>query len=123
MVRNLVLLFCASGFAFGQDKSQYDQGTAPQHAAGVSAVGSYISTELGNINLGNGAMNMKLPLGDVGGRGFSVPLTVNYSHKLWSVQQGTGYASDGPIPYRLQQIAWAVYDDPDRIKDIWLHAL
>lgn len=113
----LFVICCVLGGVFGQDKSQYDQGTAPQHAAGVSAVGSYISTELGNINLANGAMNMKLPVGDVGGRGFSVPLTVNYSHKLWSVQQGTEYASDGPIPYQIQQIAWAVYDDPDRIKD------
>ena len=69
--------------------SQYDHGTPPQHAAGVSAIGSYISADLGTVNLGNGSLNFKIPIGTVGGRGFWMPLTINYTSKIWSAQTGT----------------------------------
>ena len=65
-----------------QAQSQYDKGTPPQLVAGVSSVGSYISTELGNVNLSNGGLNFNIPLGTVGGRGnLTMPLTLSYSSK------------------------------------------
>ena len=82
---SFVLMFtcCLPAFAQG-DVSQYDKGTPPQQASGVSALGSYISTDLGVVNLSNGALSIKLPLGQVGGRGLWVPISLNYSSKLWS---------------------------------------
>src|SRR5215470_1995950 len=78
------LLIGISSSALGQEQSQYDKGTPPQHAAGVSPLGSYTSTDLGSVNLSNGALNFKIPLATVGGRGFAIPLTLNYSSKVWS---------------------------------------
>src|SRR5215813_11049386 len=79
-----VFLLSFSSLTFGQEQSQYDKGTPPQHAAGVSELGSYTSTELGSVNLSNGALNFKIPLATVGGRGITIPLTLNYSSKVWS---------------------------------------
>src|SRR6185503_6420318 len=76
---------------FAQATSQYDRGTPPQLAAGVSSFGSYTSADLGAVNLSNGALSFAIPLGSVGGRGFSVPLTLNYSSKVWSVSKDTDY--------------------------------
>src|SRR5689334_5302139 len=84
-----LLVTSASSFTSGQEQSQYDKGTPPQHAAGVSPLGSYTSTELGSVNLSNGALNFNIPLATVGGRGFSIPLTLNYSSKVWSASMDT----------------------------------
>lgn len=56
-----LLLLTSCGAALGQAQSQYDKGTPPQLAAGVSSVGSYISTELGTVNLSNGGLNFNIP--------------------------------------------------------------
>src|SRR5437588_2425793 len=80
-----VLLLSVCTTAHAQYWTQYDQGTAPQHAAGVASLGSYESTEIGTVNLSNGALNIHLPLATVGGRGFSLPISLNYSSKVWSV--------------------------------------
>src|SRR3989449_11776695 len=90
----LIFIFACAGLA--QDQSQYDHGTPPQHAAGLSAIGSYISSNLGTVNLSNGSLNFKLPLGAVGGRGFSLPLTLNYSSKVWSASRSTAFDRDAP---------------------------
>ncbi len=42
----LVVLFCSIAIP-AQEQGQYDKGTPPQHVAGVSALGSYTSAELG----------------------------------------------------------------------------
>jgi RHS repeat-associated protein len=115
----LIVVISFVGSAMAQDSSQYDKGTPPQFVAGVSQVGSYMSTDLGTVNLGNGSLNFKLPMGQIGGRGFNVSLTLNYSSKLWSVDRGTAYPSDGPIPRPPQAVAWAVYDDPMKLYDYY----
>ena len=65
--KRFLILFVMSLSSFitvlGQAQSQYDKGTPPQLAAGVSSSGSYMSTELGTINLTNGALNISIPLG------------------------------------------------------------
>src|SRR5437867_8201035 len=86
---SLALLLILSSSVLAQDQSQYDHGTPPQNAAGLSQIGSYLSSDLGSINLSNGSLNFKIPLGGVGGRGFSLPLTLNYDSKLWSANIGT----------------------------------
>jgi len=47
----LIMLIVSAFIVQAQDSTQYDRGTPPQHAAGVSSLGSYISTDLGTINL------------------------------------------------------------------------
>src|SRR5919106_4374156 len=89
-----VVLLTAIPSAFGQNSSQYDKGTPPQHAAGISSIGSYTSADLGTINLSNGALNIKLPLSSIGGRGFSLPLTMNYSSKVWSASRDSNFADE-----------------------------
>ena len=107
----MIALISASASALSQDASQYDRGTPPQHAAGVSSPGSYMSADLGTINLGNGSLNFRLSIGNVGGRGFWLPLTLNYSSKLWSARKGTLHL-DEPLPGgRDVRIAWATYSD------------
>ncbi|MEK6300492.1 MAG: RHS repeat-associated core domain-containing protein [Acidobacteriota bacterium] len=93
-----------------QEQSQYDRGTPPQHTAGISSLGSYISADIGTINLSNGSLNFKLPLGSVGGRGFWLPLTLNYSNKLWSGRRSQVFISD-PAPGHMEAAAWAAYND------------
>ncbi len=90
----------------GQNWSQYDQGTPPQHAIGVAPLGNYISTDVGTINLSNGALNIALPLATVGGRGSSLPISLNYSSKVWSVAKDntTNY------PYNENQLVFAYAD-------------
>jgi hypothetical protein len=100
----------------GQTWTQYDQGTPPQHAAGVSPLGSYASTELGTVNLSNGALNIALPMGTVGGRGFSIPIGLNWSGKVWSVGHDTAWDS------RLQtdvSMAYATYGAADTFEDLF----
>jgi RHS repeat-associated protein len=99
----------------GQEQSQYDKGTPPQHAGGVSPLGSYTSTDLGSVNLSNGGLNFKIPLTTIGGRGFSIPLTLNYSSKVWSA------SSDTDVDNQNQQFsaAYADYANIDNFVDIF----
>lgn len=89
----LVVLMVAACYltAFPQNWTQYDQGTPPQHAAGISPVGSYVSADLGTVNASNGSLNINLPFGTVGGRGFNIPLSLNYSSKVWSIAHDTTF--------------------------------
>ena len=105
-----VLFIVASfGSAFGQAQSQYDKGTPPQLAAGVSSLGSYMSTELGTVNLSNGGLNMNIPLGTIGGRGnVAVPLTLSYSSKVWSASKDVDLEREGLTE---QEVAFADYDN------------
>jgi hypothetical protein len=96
--------------ATAQEQSQYDRGTPPQHAAGVSAIGSYLSADIGTINLSNGSLNFRLPLGNVGGRGFWLPLSLNYSSKVWSGHRGQVFVTD-PAPGHFEPTAYAFYND------------
>jgi len=105
----ILLLLAASTAIEAQETSQYDKGTPPQQAAGVSSLGSYMSTDLGTVNLSNGSLNFRIPLGTVGGRGFSIPLTLNYSSKVWSATKGQDYNSAFNAWYPA---AYAVYGDP-----------
>jgi len=105
-----VALLIPSLTAIAQEQSQYDRGTPPQHSAGISSLGSYISADIGTINLSNGSLNFKLPLGSVGGRGFWLPLTLNYSNKLWSGRRSQVFISD-PAPGHMEPAAWAAYND------------
>src|SRR5262245_51800286 len=65
-LQSIVLCVVYSAVAHAQ-QTQYDKGTPPQHAAGVSPLGSYTSADIGTVNLSNGALNLKFPLGNVGG--------------------------------------------------------
>jgi RHS repeat-associated protein len=91
-------------------QSQYDRGTPPQHSAGVSSIGSYISADIGTINLGNGSLNFRLPLGNVGGRGLWLPLTLNYASKIWSARRGDIFNPD-PAPGHRDPVVWGQYGD------------
>src|SRR5690349_21478595 len=101
----LAAIFLVALWAFNlaaQTSTQYDRATPPQHVAGVSSVGSYVSNELGTVNLSNGSLNFKIPIGSVGERGFSVPLTLNYSSKVWSATTDTDVNQSGvekPVAY------------------------
>ncbi|HYR76178.1 MAG TPA: RHS repeat-associated core domain-containing protein [Pyrinomonadaceae bacterium] len=111
----LLILLASALLAIAQDRGQYDHGTPPQHAAGVSPLGSYTSSDLGTINLTNGALNIKLPLGSVGGRGFSLPLTLNYSSKVWSASRDSNFADEtGYHP-----VAYANYADVENLMDLY----
>ena len=108
-------LLSFSSLTLGQEQSQYDKGTPPQHAAGVSSLGSYSSTEIGSVNLSNGALNLKIPLATVGGRGFSIPLTLNYSSKVWSASIDTALDNQSQ-PF---QAAYADYAQGDSLSDFF----
>lgn len=115
LVAILGIFLVVASCVFGQETSQFDKGTPPQHAAGVSSLGSYTSADLGTINLTNGALNIKLPLASVGGRGFSVPLTLNYSSKIWSANRNSDFADEtGNHP-----VAYAKYADIENLIDIY----
>jgi len=111
----LLIVVCLS--ARGQSWTQYDQGTPPQHAAGVSPVGSYLSSDLGTVNLSNGSLNLALPLGTAGGRGFTIPIALNYSSKIWSIAYDSAY---WPPPHDMDvEMAYASYAAGDSYEDIY----
>src|SRR5688572_31412960 len=57
----IFLFICSSSLeAHAQAQSQYDKGTPPQLRAGVSSMGSYLSTDLGTVNLSNGSLNFNI---------------------------------------------------------------
>jgi hypothetical protein len=99
-----------------QTWTQYDQGTPPQHAAGVSPVGSYLSSDLGTVNLSNGSLNLSLPMGTAGGRGFNIPITLSYSSKVWSVAHDSVYWSLKDMDVDM---AYAHYAAADTYEDIY----
>lgn len=93
----------------GQAQTQYDKGTPPQLAAGVSSLGSYMSTELGTVNLTNGGLNFNIPLGTVGGRGnVQLPLVLSYSSKVWSASMDVDTEREFGTE---QSVAYADYDN------------
>ena len=110
----LLLLVLMSGLSSSaQEHSQYDRGTPPQNAAGVSSLGSFSSSDIGAVNLANGGLNLKLPLGLVGGRGFSLPITLNYSSKVWSASRGEdddNSLDSGPV---TRKVVYASYGEAD----------
>ena len=123
--RAVISQFCFAAILFiapflnvqAQTWTQYDQGTPPQHAAGVSPLGSYLSTDLGTVNLSNGSLNLSLPMGTAGGRGFSIPISLNYSSKVWSVAHDTAY---WPPPHDMDvDMAYARYAADDTYEDIF----
>jgi len=114
----LMFIWGLSAFAQQGDASQYDRGTPPQHAAGVSPLSSYLSTDLGVTNLSNGALNIKLPFGQIGGRGFWVPFSLDYASKIWSATKGEEFVID-PFPGHSAQVVFAVYDDPANALDLY----
>jgi RHS repeat-associated protein len=101
-----VLISCSVTLA--QSQNQYDKGTPPQLVAGVSSLGSYMSTEFGTINLSNGGLNFNIPLGTVGGRGnVALPLTLSYSSKVWSASMDVDLERENLTE---QSVAYADYD-------------
>ena len=104
---SFAFLMLTSTSIFAQGASQYDRGTPPQHAGGVSSFGSYTSADLGTVNLSNGSLNLAIPLGTVGGRGFAIPITLNYSSKVWSVSKETDYVDNSST------VAYASYGAGD----------
>ena len=100
----------------GQTWTQYDQGTPPQHAAGVAPLGSYLSTGIGNVNLANGSLNISLPMGAAGGRGFEIPITLNFNSKVWSTAHETAFDPQRRIDVSM---AYARYGAADLEGDIF----
>jgi RHS repeat-associated protein len=122
LLNSAVLLLIVSFPAVAQDQTQYDRGTPPQHAAGISGFGSYVSADVGTVNLSNGSLNMKLPLGEIGGRGFSIPLTLNYSSKVWSASKGEGWNvnyDNFPVAYASYAMGEFLTDWHKRITPGW----
>src|SRR5260370_19178194 len=76
-----------------------------------------MSAELGTVNLSNGSLNFKIPIGEVGRPGFSLPITINYNTKLWSANIGTDVVTDPTL--QTYPAGYAVYDDPANAVDIF----
>ena|SRR5688572_23366172 len=106
----LILFICSSSLeAHAQAQSQYDKGTPPQLRAGVSSMGSYLSTDLGTVNLSNGSLNFNIPLGQIGGRGnVQLPLVLSYSSKVWSASMDVDTERESGTE---QSVAFADYDN------------
>jgi YD repeat-containing protein len=103
----LIVVGCALD-SYAQ-QSQYDRGTPPQFAAGVSSLGSYMSTEFGTVNLSNGSLNFNIPLGKIGGRGtVELPLVLSYSSKVWSASMDVDTERESGTE---QSVAFADYDN------------
>ncbi len=106
---SLLLMFGCLIQARAQTQTQYDKGTPPQFAAGVSSIGSYISTEFGTVNLSNGSLNLSIPLGRIGGRGnVEMPLILSYSSKVWSASMDVDTERESSTE---QSVAYADYDN------------
>lgn len=60
-------------------------------------------------------MNFNIPLATVGGRGFSIPLTLNYSSKVWSASTDTALDNQSQ-PF---QAAYADYTQGDSLADFF----
>lgn len=106
---SFLLIFGCLIEAHAQMQTQYDKGTPPQFAVGVSSLGSYTSTELGTVNLSNGSLNFNIPLGNIGGRGNAeLPLVLSYSSKVWSASIDVDTERESGTE---QSVAYADYDN------------
>jgi hypothetical protein len=106
---SVLLIFGCLIQARAQTQTQYDKGTPPQFAAGVSSLGSYMSTEFGTVNLSNGSLNFNIPLGKTGGRGnLELPLVLSYSSKVWSASMDVDMERES---HTEQSVAFADYDN------------
>ena len=106
---SILLMFGCLIQARAQTQTQYDKGTPPQFAAGVSSFGSYVSTEFGTVNLSNGSLNLNIPLGKIGGRGnLEMPLILSYSSKVWSASMDVDTERESSTE---QSVAYADYDN------------
>ena len=119
-----IVLFIADPKALAQTQtqtqSQYDIGTPPQFVSGVSPFGSYASTDFDNVNLSNGTLNFTLPLGQVGGRGLTLPIALNYSSKVWSAGRGLDDdPSSDPGNPRKARTAHAMYGEASNYVDTY----
>ncbi len=112
-----IVLLLSAPTARSQAQNQYDKGTPPQFAAGVSSFGSYTSADLGTVNLSNGALNLKIPLANVGGRGLSLPITLNWSSKIWSASIDYDRQRDPQAPE--VPLAYADYANADSLMSFY----
>lgn len=122
----LIILFALVSLmgapSYAQTHTQYDHGTPPQQASGVSSFGSYVSVDIGTVNLSNGSLNVRIPLGTIGGRGFSIPLTLNYTSKVWSASKDTGWDpnyNEYPVTYASYGTGEFMVDWHNRITPGW----
>ena len=67
-------------------RSQSDWYLTNSNLRGVVPFGTYQFDEIDNVNLGNGALNVRLPLFTRRGRGLDDGRSVFYSSKLWVIQ-------------------------------------
>ena len=101
-----------------QEHSQYDRGTPPQHAAGIT-FGSYTSADIGIVNLANGGLSFRLPLGAVGGRGgVTLPITLSYISKVWSASQGVDL-DKSVEPAVERKVVYASYAEAENTIDFY----
>lgn len=129
VVLAIMLVISCSSTANAQAQNQYDKSTPPQFAAGVSPLGSYTSADMGTVNLSNGALNLKLAMGSIGGRGgIALPITLNWSSKIWSASidydmerggRGGGEPSMVPLAYAEYDAASNYMEYNQRIEAGW----
>lgn len=90
-----VLLFLAF-FSSGTLRAQAPPTSVTDaNATGNKPFGTYAGSDIDNIDLNNGAVNIQIPLFSKKGRGLDFAIAVTYSSKIWVV--GTKSTADGPI--------------------------
>ncbi|HSS18686.1 MAG TPA: hypothetical protein VLL54_01180, partial [Pyrinomonadaceae bacterium] len=102
----LVTLFLLASPAWGQT-------TAARPDRGVNPGGSYAVSDIENINLQNGNVNLSIPLASlpaIAGGKLSFTLRANYNSKLWNVTRSQVEGS--ALPYRTYVV------DTPKISDI-----
>jgi hypothetical protein len=79
----LPVLLVVSIFFASPARSQSDGYLTNQNTTGVVQFGSYHFGDFDSINLGNGGLNVKIPLITLKGRGIDEGLQMIYSSKYW----------------------------------------
>src|SRR6185295_7626266 len=74
---------------------QTNYNTAPEAQTGVQPYGSYLSSDIDNVNLFNGNLNVNIPLFSLPGRELPVGVSVTYN----SGQAASTYCGDDPCIY------------------------
>jgi len=82
---------------------------------GLAPGNSFQLADIDYINLGNGALSLRIPLFDRKGRGVDSGAFVTYNSKIWTAMPFW----DGILPHTLDQVRWTFSNETGN--DKWVH--
>lgn len=108
-IRGLIAIFCPILVALLTQtaQAQNDGYLTDSNTRGFAPGNSFQLADIDYINLGNGALNLHIPLVDRKGRGLDSGAFVTYNSKIWTIKP----VWDGILPHTLDSVFWILSNE------------